>query len=274
MELDLLSLKTTRTLGTSLLLSAVCCASPHAGSDRGASPKTAHAERAPAAAETTETRTFVDAAPLSPVASAPPAPDRNSNSTDVTVPELPAGTTVLHIGDSFAGALGIALNEQFKRHGVRGVLRYKTASFIPTWAFQENVPLMMLRYQPDLVLISLGANELEIIDPPSRAPVIRRLVQALGGRPCVWIAPPLWAGETGLLKVIREHAAPCRYMDSTALVPNLPRAKDQIHPSMDAREPWAKVVVEWLARERCVDCGRPWELKPEPAAGASIARAR
>jgi lysophospholipase L1-like esterase len=180
---------------------------------------------------------------------------------------LPAGTTVLHIGDSFAGALGISLNEELKRAGVKGVLKYKTASFIPNWAFQEKVPLMMLRYQPDLVLISLGANELELVDPHTRAPAIRRLIKALEGRPCVWIAPPLWAGETGLLDVIKDNLGPCRYMDSTALVPDLPRAKDRIHPSMDARPLWAKVVIDWLARERCLDCERPWALKGERPRG-------
>lgn len=177
---------------------------------------------------------------------------------------FPAGTTVLHIGDSMAGALGIALNRELAKVNVHGILRYKTASFIPTWAWGKELPLYMAEHNPDLILISLGTNELAIHDPESRAPLIRRIVRKLGGRPCVWIAPPLWAGETGLLAVIRENIAPCRYMDTNTLMPKMPRVADKIHPTMQARDDWARVVVEWLEREHDPHTPRVWDLKAEP----------
>lgn len=178
-------------------------------------------------------------------------------------PTVPAGTTVLHIGDSMAGALGIALNEELKKAGVKGVLRFKTASFIPTWAWSKDLPVLLANHKPDLVLITLGANEVAIKDPEIRAKTIQKLVKALDGRPCVWIAPPLWAGDTGLLPVIRRNAAPCRYMDTNAIVKDMPRLSDKIHPTMPARKEWARTVVDWLARERKADGASPWELKPE-----------
>jgi hypothetical protein len=180
---------------------------------------------------------------------------------------LPSGTTVLHIGDSFAGALGIALNGELKAAGVHSILHFKVASFIPDWAFGKDVPFYVSSFHPDLVLITLGANEVAMFDPTQRAGTIRRLVKRLEGRPCVWIAPPLWAaGDRGLLPVIRANCAPCRYMDSNAVYPDMPRLPDKIHPSMPARAEWAKRVVAWLARERRPTPGRPWELAEEPAA--------
>jgi lysophospholipase L1-like esterase len=178
-------------------------------------------------------------------------------------PPLPQGTTLLHIGDSFAGALGIELNTLLKEQGVRGVLKYQTATYIPTWASSKDLESHLSRYRPDLVMISLGANELEIPDPPARAPTIQRLVRKLGGRPCVWVLPPLWKdARPALLQVIRDNAAPCAVLDSGALVPDLPRMRDRIHPSMDARKVWAAAVVRWLRERRVPDApGRPFEVR-------------
>jgi len=176
---------------------------------------------------------------------------------------LPQGTTVLHIGDSFAGALGIELNALLKAQGVRGVLKYETATYIPTWASSKDLDRHLDRYRPDLVLVSLGANELEIPEPEARAPTIQRLVKRLGGRPCVWVLPPLWKGaRPALLDTIRGSAAPCVILDSGALTPDLPRMRDRIHPSMDARRVWAEAVVGWLRTHRVTDApGRPFEIR-------------
>ena len=177
--------------------------------------------------------------------------------------ELPAGTTVLHIGDSFAGAVGIDLNRELKEAGVRGVLKYETATYIPTWASNKDLPGYLDKYRPDLVLITLGANDLEIPDPTIRGPTIHRLVSRLGGRPCVWMAPPLWKGaRPAPLETIRESCAPCLYLDSSALVPDLQRMRDHIHPTMEARKIWAKAVVGWLREHRNPGGERPWDLSP------------
>ncbi|HEX4474260.1 MAG TPA: SGNH/GDSL hydrolase family protein [Polyangiaceae bacterium] len=201
--------------------------------------------------------------------SAPPASSQSATSATPSLPPnsapepapLPVGTTVLHIGDSFAGALGIDLDQEFKARGVRGVLKYETATYIPTWASNKDLDQYLTSFHPDLVLITLGANELTVPDPKVRIPTIHRLVARLGGRPCVWVAPPLWKGARPvLLDTIRQSAAPCLYLDSGALVPDLPRMRDGIHPSMPARKEWAKAVIEWLQAHRVENGARPWEL--------------
>jgi len=179
---------------------------------------------------------------------------------------LPKGTRVLQLGDSFAAALGGELAKLFKEAGVRSTLEYKTASYIPNWSYEGDVPKFVANYQPDLVLITLGANEIEIPKPEERIKPIKHLVSTLGGRPCVWIAPPLWKPDTGLLNVIRDNVAPCRYLDSNALVHDLPRGRDKIHPSAEGRQIWAKIVFDWLAKERIGGPKQPWALKPTPAA--------
>lgn len=182
---------------------------------------------------------------------------------------VPAGTTVLHVGDSFAGALGIELNKVLKNLGVQGYLKYKVPSYIPGWASGKELPEYLTKYKPDLVLVTLGANEMEIGDPGQRAPLIRKLVERIGDRPCVWIAPALWGKDNGLMEIVRQNISPCRYLDTNALVKHMPRAGDKIHPQMDARSDWAEFVLRWLARERVGAPGKPWALRPEPATRAS-----
>lgn len=188
-----------------------------------------------------------------------PAPAQGSRGA--AAGELPAGTLVLHVGDSFAGALGASLAKRFRAAGLRSALEFKTASYIPTWAFGGDLRRYLGRYDPDLVLITLGANELEIADPPKRARAIERIVATIGERPCVWISPPLWKRDTGLLSVIRKHVAPCRYLDSDALIQELPRARDKIHPSKRGREIWAEAVFKWLANAREPHGAGPWSLR-------------
>lgn len=177
--------------------------------------------------------------------------------------ELPSDTTVLHIGDSFAGALGIDLNKLFRARGIRGVLKYEVPSYIPQWASGADLRKYLSKYKPDLVLITLGANEMEIVEPENRAPKIQKLVSRLGDIPCVWIAPALWGKDNGLMQVVRENVQPCRFLDTNTLVRHMPRAGDGIHPNMAARPDWAEFVLRWLAKERAIGGEKPWTLRPE-----------
>jgi hypothetical protein len=83
----------------------------------------------------------------------------------------------------------------------------------------------------------------------------------------VWIAPPLWKPDTGLLQVIRDNVAPCRYLDSNALVHDLPRGRDKIHPSSEGREIWSGIVFDWLSKERVGSPTQPWALRGERSTG-------
>jgi hypothetical protein len=111
--------------------------------------------------------------------------------------------------------------------------------------------------------VTLGANEFELSAPGTRAAAVRRLVQHLGNRPCVWITPPRWKPDTGILAVIRDNVGPCRFLDSDTVVHDLARKQDKIHPSDPARELWADAVLAWLVRERKGTSEHPWQLREE-----------
>ena len=256
LELDLLSM--------SLLVA--CTPPPPPAAAPIANPAETRAAAPPAASALASSApaTSAPAAPASqqpePVAGAMPV---------AAPPPLPAGTLVLQIGDSFADALGGQLGKLLRAVGVRSDLEFETPSYIPNWSYGAKLPRLVSNDQPDLILITLGANEIEIPHPEERAKPIRHLVKMLGGRPCVWVAPPLWKPDSGVLKVIRDNVAPCRYLDSNLLLHDLPRARDKIHPSPEGREIWAKAVFNWLSRERVGSAEHPWELKPDAGVAAA-----
>lgn len=178
---------------------------------------------------------------------------------------IPAGTKVLHIGDSFAGALGRPLGDLFEGVGMRSVLKHTDSSYLTDWAWDGNLQQYIWKYNPDLVIVTLGANELEIVEPKQREKTVKKIISVIGPRPCVWVAIPLWEGpKNGLLEVIREHASPCVYMDTNALLDTtkMDRIQDGIHPTSEARRNWAAFVFDWLKAHRKPTPEKPWTLRP------------
>jgi hypothetical protein len=155
-----------------------------------------------------------------------------------------------------------------KALGVRYEVKSEQSSYTTTWS--GKMERLVADMQPDLVLINIGANEVSNIDPPAHAPAIRRLVKAIGGRPCVWISPPLWRKDTGIIDVIRENSAPCRFFDSDLLVHEpIPRTSDKIHPSIKGGAVWAAAFWDWLQEQRApADAQAAPLIAPSPPNGA------
>ncbi|MEQ9318818.1 MAG: SGNH/GDSL hydrolase family protein [Polyangiaceae bacterium] len=236
----------------------------------GAPPAEAPSAPMPPASEVTPSPAAPDAAPEMPSESPASAKSDAGKEEPAAAPAkqgppppLPEGTVVLHIGDSMADALGGALNAELEKHGVKGYLEAKEATYIPQWAgFKMQLSSHIARRKPDLVVVTLGGNETKMPDPTERVDAIKRLVKKIGDRPCIWIAAPLWEGleHTGILDVIRENAAPCRYVDTNAMIPDLERY-DGIHPTIPERTRWAQFMIRWLMHNRDPKGPKPWSLR-------------
>jgi hypothetical protein len=201
-----------------------------------------------------------------PLSTAPPEPEAPAPEP-APPPPLPEGTVVLHVGSSTAGALGLDLKKELEARGVKCILRSKHSTYIPDWSGEKmGIREMLRRYDPDLVIVSLGGNEVEILDPTKRIRSIQRLVKMIAPRPCVWVGTPRWERlkHTGLMEVIRDHAAPCGFVDSDILVPDMETTKDGVHPTMNERKRWARRMIEWLEVNREPDAELPWALEQDP----------
>lgn len=245
---------------------ALVCAAPIACSPAVPTPEP---QAPPPAAPAPIAASAVAASPPAPSGAPSPAPAASAP----LPPEIPKGTAVLHIGDSFALAgFAQALRPKMKALGVRYEVRTETSSFTTTWS--AKMDRLVSDMQPDLVLITLGANEVANVDPAAHAPAIRRIVTSIGGRPCVWISPPSWRKDTGIIEVIRQHSAPCRFFDSDRLVTQpIARQADKIHPNEQGGAVWAEAFWSWLQDQRA-PAGTPapeikgkkspWLLKTAP----------
>lgn len=237
------------------------CASaspPPEGTPEGPTPAPSTAPVSPAPAPAADPPAPVaSAAPSAAPAPAPPAEP----------PPLPKGTTVLHVGDSMADALGSKLSPMLQELGIKAPLKAKEATYIPQWAgFKMNFQQHLAYYNPDFVIVTLGGNETAMPTPADRIEPIKRLVKQIGDRPCIWIAAPLWPGakHSGILDVIRENCAPCIYVDTNELIePKMKVLGDGIHPTIPERRRWARYMINWLRAARDPNGPKPWSLKNE-----------
>jgi hypothetical protein len=193
-------------------------------------------------------------------------------------PPIPPQSVVLHIGDSFLMA-GFAqtLKPKMKELGAYYLVHSEQSSYTTTWPLKLGK--LVGDFHPDLVIINLGANEVQLTDTAGRAEAVERMIKIIGDRPCVWVSPPLWRKDTGIIEIIRQHSLPCRYFDSDVLAGEISRQHDLVHPDARGGELWAEAFWRWLMTERAAapkpgeklpgGSGRhpvnPWRLKPAPA---------
>lgn len=191
----------------------------------------------------------------------PPAQPRPKASMRV-----PANTWVLHIGDSFVHAsLQQKLGPLVRATGSNYVVQATTATYTTTWSADPQLDRWLAR-RPSLVLVTLGANEVEMPTPSEHAGAIAHLAKKIAdaGASCVWITPPMWKTDTGILQVIHDHSAPCLFFDSDAVTGGLApeeRQHDHIHPNERGGARWTSALWQWLGDHR--DPERPaWGLLP------------
>ncbi len=194
---------------------------------------------------------------------APPAPPA----------ETRKGAWVLHIGDSFVYAsLQQNLGPRFHGAGTGYVVDATTSTYTTTWAGDPDLDKWLAR-RPSLVLVTLGANEVDMPVPEEHAGAVRQLVRRIrdAGASCAWIAPPLWKRDTGILQVIHDHCAPCLFFDSDAVLGGLhpdERQRDGIHPNERGGARWATAFWGWLEDHRDAARGN-WALLPFEPRGPS-----
>lgn len=179
---------------------------------------------------------------------------------------VPKGTWVLHVGDSFVHAsLQQNLRPRFEAAGATYVVDATTATYTTSWVNDAQLDLWLDR-RPSLVLVTLGANEVDMPVPAEHAAAVEQLVRkiAAASTSCVWITPPMWKKDSGILQVIHDHRGSCLFFDSDAALGGLApdeRQHDHIHPNERGGLRWAETLWGWLVDHR--DSARSgWALVP------------
>jgi lysophospholipase L1-like esterase len=167
---------------------------------------------------------------------------------EVAAPPAEAPERVLVVGDSMAWALANALRPLVEQEGGKFRVRSRTSDSIRGYAVNHKMQSDVRETRPDVVIISLGANEALVPRPEGLATYIQRIVKEVGPRECYWVGPPMWRPDTGVVKLLAEHASPCRFFNSSELT--LERRPDGIHPNPEGSKVWAQAVYDWIKAQR------------------------
>ncbi|MEO6419575.1 MAG: SGNH/GDSL hydrolase family protein [Polyangiaceae bacterium] len=153
--------------------------------------------------------------------------------------------SVLHLGDSmvgFRGGLTLALEHRFQDGGTRFYSSSITSAGIASFDESDHMEKLLARLNPEMVIISLGMNNVTYPHPEVLRHNIVSIVKKIAPRDCFWIGPPSWKPDAALVKVLAESTAPCTFFDSTDLT--LERQTDGVHPTERGGETWAEAF--WL----------------------------
>lgn len=162
---------------------------------------------------------------------------------DTTAPATPrslAGKKVLHVGDSMVGGnfgLTRALEAKLDAAGAKIVRHTKVSETITSFDKAPTLRDLLRTHDPDIVIITLGANDALVPHPEVFAKGVANIVRRVGDRECWWMGPPMWTQDTGVVKVIRDNAGSCRFFDASKL--ELERGNDGIHPNDRGAIKWA-----------------------------------
>lgn len=197
-----------------------------------------------------------------PVAVAPPSPPepivdaghevaadaastREASAAQLAWPE--GVKTVLHVGDSLLGyeqGLALELRTRFEAAGIRYQGETYNNAGLHSFATSKTLEQLVRERKPDVVLVTLGMNNLTTVKPAEYERDVRSIVEQVGARPCFWIGPlAINRPENGLLAMLARSTAPCRWTSSYEL--DIERQPDAIHPTQHGAAKWADEI--WTA---------------------------
>jgi len=250
-----LAFRSAAALTLLLTTTVVACSKESEGASPTAVPEPAKSPAAPSASA---------AAPSAPalVASVPALPSaKPAANGPLTLQRdgqsVPAAQArkVVHFGDSMVPLVGNYLRPRFEAQGGHYEITSTSSSSSLSWAEGDLLGKTLAKHDPDLVLISLGSNELYFVDDlAQRAEAIRAIVRAVGDRACLWIGPPSWAKARGFLDTLEANLGHCSYFDSAKLP--MERQADGRHPTWGASHGWANQVWQRLGGEGGVDAAK------------------
>lgn len=167
------------------------------------------------------------------------------SAADATVgPLLVPGDRLLLLGDSLAEGLATPLGQLSHDTHVDFASDGRSGTRIADWASQSWLETALAR-RPKLVIVSLGTNDMLMLDPRIETGQLRALVariKASGARQ-LWLMPPTMPFDDHGVRAMLEEAG-MDLFPSDAL--DIPRGPDLIHPTAMGYAGWAGAVWQYL----------------------------
>jgi hypothetical protein len=136
------------------------------------------------------------------------------------------------------GGLARALRPKFEAEGAKYFRDVWESGSLRDFARSDRLARLIREDKPDLVLLSLGANDVYEPKPEVMAAFVAKIAKMTAGIDCVWIGPPIWKEQyKRIVPVLRDNSAPCTFFDSSEL--EMHRKPDGIHPDEKGGETYA-----------------------------------
>lgn len=167
---------------------------------------------------------------------------------------------ILLIGDSMIEWLCRRLASWCKVQGYKLYTVIWPSSGLVWWGRTDTLRSFIEAYKPTYVLVSLGSNELLVPNPKRFAPYLERIIEQVGEIPMVWIGPPAWTKDKGIIDFLKRRLGPGRYLASERLV--MERLSDGAHPTPKEAYRWADTLVVYLRDSALYPLPFPQEPPP------------
>ncbi len=165
--------------------------------------------------------------------------------TDAARPAPKVYKRVLHAGDSMVGGgLARALRPKVEAEGAKYFRDVWESGSLRQFSRSDRIPKLLKELHPDLVVLSLGANDVYEPRPEAMIAFVESIAKMVRGTDCWWLGPPIWKAEyKPFVEMLRDHVAPCTFFDGSEIT--MQRKKDGIHPDERGGETWADAF--WMA---------------------------
>ncbi|MCS7153868.1 MAG: SGNH/GDSL hydrolase family protein [Bacteroidia bacterium] len=176
----------------------------------------------------------------------PPLISRKGDSSSVQAapPSQAKKEVILLIGDSMIEWLRLRLASWCKEAGHELYTVIWPSSNLIWWGQTDTLLSFIRAYRPTYILISLGSNELFVKNLQRRMAYFNRIMEMVGSIPVVWIGPPAWREDEGIIDSLRNRMGPGRYFSSERLI--MQRISDGAHPTPREAYRWADTLVAYL----------------------------
>lgn len=228
-----------------------------AGMSTGSALMAYSAVRTPALHDVTAVSGYTD--DMEPAEAGYPEQSSRADGTSVCGTEESARKVrkVLLVGDSMTGWMGERLEAYGRQNGFEVATVVWDGSTIPQWGKSSGrLSEIVADENPDVVMVSLGLNELLERNPATRfSDSVDRIVEAVGDIPLIWVGPPSWPGKGDggrLNDWLESKIGAERFFRSSGL--SLARqSATNPHPSREGISQWVDSLVEWLPSDREIE---------------------
>ena len=146
------------------------------------------------------------------------------------------------MGDSLAQGLSAPIKKYAKDNKIKYHSRTVVGSTSANWSHSESLNQDLKKYNPDLIVVSLGTNDMRGDKSPQKSmeTISQKLIST--GAKIIWLIPPSMPfPDRGVREIINHLPSQINKLscdDST-----LERSEDKIHFTQKGYDDWAKCII-------------------------------